>query len=145
MSATRAQKIFRILDYRNTHEDWVRKRLYLVVRPHVGRVPYRWGGTSIRHGMDCSAFTIYVFRKFGVRLPRTAKEQARIGRHVRRYTLRPGDLVFFDASRRRKGIDHVGIYMGRGKFVHSVSGKGVVIQRLRDFPHPVLYGKRILS
>ena len=55
------------------------------------------------------------------------------------------DLIFFDASRKRKGIDHVGIYLGGGKFVHSVSGKGVVIQRLMDFRHPAVYGKRVLS
>lgn len=145
MSTTRAQHIFHILGHDDSQSDWFKQRLYRVVRPYVGRVPYRFGGTSLKNGMDCSAFTRFVFKKFGVNLPRTAKQQAKVGVNVGRYMLRPGDLVFFDASPRRSGLDHVGIYLGENCFVHSVSGMGVVIQRLRDFQHPVVCGKRVLS
>jgi cell wall-associated NlpC family hydrolase len=145
MSTTRAQHIFRILGHDDSQSDWIKQRLYRVVRPYVGNVPYRFGGTSLKSGIDCSAFTRFVFKRFGINLPRTAMQQAKMGMYVKHRMLRPADLVFFDASPRRSGLDHVGIYLGSNRFVHSVSGRGVVIQRLEDFGHPVVCGKRVLS
>ena len=84
---------------------------------------YRYGGTS-RGGFDCSGFTRYVFAKYGISLPHSSKAQARMGTHVSRKDLQPGDLVFFHTFRR--GISHVGIYVGDGKFVHAARrGRGV--------------------
>jgi cell wall-associated NlpC family hydrolase len=92
--------------------------------------PYRWGGTSPDGGFDCSGLVGYVFRTaLGIDLPRVSREQARTGELVAdRAALAAGDLVFFG----RKGrVDHVGIYVGEGKFVHAPSrGKDVTVSSL---------------
>lgn len=87
---------------------------------------YRFGGTSPQQGFDCSGFTSYVFREsVGVQLPRTAADQfANAGVAIDRGGLNPGDLVFFKQNRRR--VDHVGIYVGEGRFIHSPSRGGRV-------------------
>ena len=81
-------------------------------------VPYLWGGTDPSKGLDCSGFTQLVYGNLGVDLPRTSSQQATAGRPVASLAeARPGDLVFFDHSSSRAGIDHVGIYIGNGKMV----------------------------
>lgn len=84
---------------------------------------YRYGGSSSR-GFDCSGFTAYVYRQYGINLPHNSAAQYRVGKPVRRSELRPGDLVFFRTRGRR--ISHVGIYIGNGKFVHASSARGRV-------------------
>ncbi|HET7458968.1 MAG TPA: C40 family peptidase, partial [Gemmatimonadaceae bacterium] len=79
-------------------------------------------------GFDCSGFVQYVYRKHGVSLPRTAAQQGGAGQkvHVALRDLRPGDLMLFDASAKRPGIDHVAMYVGNGRMIHSsASGGGV--------------------
>lgn len=85
---------------------------------------YRWGGTS-RSGFDCSGFVTAVYKSEGVKLPRSSKDMAKVGVKVPKDQLKPGDLVFFK-TRRSSRINHVGIYAGNGKFIHSSSGKGQV-------------------
>lgn len=91
---------------------------------YVG-VPYVWGGTT-PDGFDCSGFVQYVYRKEGVPLPRTSRQMAHAGDAVpaRLSSLREGDLMLF---RGRNGvIDHVGLYAGRDRMLHSSSsGHGV--------------------
>lgn len=84
---------------------------------------YRYGGSS-RGGFDCSGFTRYVYSQKGISLPHRAAEQFRHGKPVSKSELKPGDLVFFQTTRR--GISHVGIYAGNGKFIHASSAKGRV-------------------
>lgn len=84
---------------------------------------YRYGGAA-RGGFDCSGFTSYVYRTKGVNLPHNAAAQFRCGKPVAKGSLKEGDLVFFNTTRR--GISHVGIYIGGGKFVHASSAKGRV-------------------
>lgn len=86
-------------------------------------VPYHYGGTS-RSGFDCSGFTSYIYRKKGVDLPHSAADQFNHGKRVSSRELKAGDLVFFHTTRR--GVSHVGIYAGEGKFVHASSGGGRV-------------------
>jgi cell wall-associated NlpC family hydrolase len=76
-------------------------------------VPYRWGGSSPRTGFDCSGFVAFVYRHFGLSLPHYTVAQFSHGRRVPRGRLRPGDVLFFD------GLGHVGIYVGRGRFIHA--------------------------
>jgi cell wall-associated NlpC family hydrolase len=91
---------------------------------------YVYGGTG-RNGIDCSALVQTSFRANGIRLPRTAAQQARVGMPVDAQNLQPGDRLYFSASGRR--IDHTGLYMGNGLFVHaSGSGRGVIVSRLTD-------------
>jgi cell wall-associated NlpC family hydrolase len=89
---------------------------------------YARGGTG-RGGFDCSGFTRYVFAKYGVSLPHSSAAQAGRGAPVSRGSLQPGDLVFFRTYRR--GISHVGIYVGDNKFVHAATyGRGVRVDSL---------------
>jgi cell wall-associated NlpC family hydrolase len=91
--------------------------------------PYRWGEAR-PGGFDCSGFTKYIYGRKGVSLPRTAAEQFHAGSTVTHHGMKPGDLVFFHTTRR--GISHVGMYVGNGKFVHSSSKKagGVRVDNL---------------
>ena len=94
--------------------------------------PYRWGGTSPDSGFDCSGLVGYVFRTtLGIELPRVSREMATKAdaQLIKdRDELQQGDLVFFG----RKGrVNHVGIYVGEGRFVHSPStGKDVRVDSL---------------
>ncbi len=91
--------------------------------------PYRWGGARRGSGVDCSAYTRAVMRSvYGVKLPRTSVEQFRVGLPVTRGRLRRGDLVFFNINGR--GVSHVGIYLGGGKFTHASNSDGVTIDKL---------------
>lgn len=92
--------------------------------------PYKWGGTS-PSGFDCSGFTQYVFKQFGINLPRISYQQGNGGKAVAKGDLRPGDLVFWDNSSRNVGADHLGIYIGGGKYIHSPQpGSAVKISNL---------------
>lgn len=92
--------------------------------------PYRWGGTSPDSGFDCSGLVNYVFRTtLGIELPRVSREMASNGEKVERAALTAGDLVFF--GRRGTRVDHVGIYVGNGQFVHAPrSGRDVTVSSL---------------
>ena len=83
-----------------------------VARKLLG-IPYRSGGTSPQTGFDCSGFVQYVYAEVGVTLPHYSGSQWSSGRPVDIQTLIPGDLVFFDQ------VNHVGIYIGEGLFVHA--------------------------
>jgi hypothetical protein len=93
-------------------------------------VPYLWGGTDPAKGLDCSGFTQLVYGNVGVDLPRTSSQQATAGRPVASVAeARPGDLVFFDYSSSRAGVDHVGIYIGNGKMIAAPQeGESVKVQ-----------------
>jgi len=81
-------------------------------------VPYLWGGTDPAKGLDCSGFTQLVYGNLGIDLPRTSSQQATAGEAVASMAdARPGDLLFFDNSSSRAGIDHVGIYIGNGQMI----------------------------
>lgn len=81
-------------------------------------IAYKWGGNTPTSGMDCSGFIRYVYQKsLGISLPRTAAEQARVGKKVSIDNLEPGDLMFFNS--RRGSNTHVGMYLGNNKFIQS--------------------------
>lgn len=80
-------------------------------------IPYQWGGDTVVDGMDCSGFVRAVYNLCGVSIPRTSREQYKAGTPVSRAELKDGDLLFFGSS--ESSINHVGIYVGNGKFVHA--------------------------
>jgi cell wall-associated NlpC family hydrolase len=88
-------------------------------------VRYRWGGMSPRSGFDCSGLVAFVYRHFGIKLPHYTVAQLAEGRHVPRWRIRPGDLLFF-------GLGHVGLYVGHGRFIHAPhTGARVRVESLR--------------
>lgn len=92
--------------------------------------PYRYGGDS-RSGVDCSGFVHAIFLSvYDIQLPRTSKEIYRACTAVDIKKIREGDLVFFNYT--GKGVSHVGIYLGNGKYVHASTQKGVVISDLNN-------------
>ena len=103
-------------------------------RKYLG-VPYLWGGTDPAKGLDCSGFTKLVYGNLGIDLPRTSSQQATAGTAVASLAdARPGDLVFFDHSPGRPGIDHVGIYVGDGKMI-AAPQEGEVV-KVQDVGNP---------
>lgn len=97
--------------------------------------PYKWGGSGPL-GFDCSGFVQYVFKQFGVDLPRVSYQQAKAGKRISLDQLRPGDLVAWDNSTRNNGADHIAIYIGNGKVIHAPKpGDAVKISSLWDTAH----------
>jgi cell wall-associated NlpC family hydrolase len=81
---------------------------------------YRWGGTTPL-GFDCSGFVCFVFNPFGINLPRSSASMAQQGEPVRPEAMQKGDLLFFCTTRRARRVNHVGIYLGKGQFIHACS------------------------
>jgi len=94
-------------------------------------VPYRWGGTDPKSGLDCSGLVQLAYKKLGVDLPRLAADQARMGTPVASLAdARPGDLVAFGTP-----VDHIGIYAGDGQMVVAPHrGEVVKIQTITATP-----------
>ena len=112
-----------------------RPRIVEIARRYLG-TPYRWAGAS-PSGFDCSGFVMYVYSRVGIQLPHSSWMLWGVGKPVARKDLRPGDIVFF------RGRGHVGIYVGRGRFIHSPqTGDVVRIQRISD--HGMYDGARRL-
>ena len=105
------------------------RQLERAVNSYLG-TPYRFGGSD-RRGFDCSGFVQTIYREvYGRTLPRTSSRMFEAARPVTLNAARPGDLVFF---RNNFGpIDHVGIYMGGGKFAHSSNANGVIYSSLNE-------------
>ena len=101
--------------------DSVRGEIVRSARSFIG-VPYLWGGNT-QDGLDCSGFTMAVYRLNGLNLPRSSREQFEAGRFVGRDELREGDLVFFSAAGK---VSHVGVYIGDEQFIHA-PGRGRTI------------------
>lgn len=110
--------------------------------------PYKWGGNTPESGFDCSGLVDYIYRHAAdILLPHNSRAMADMqGRKIHRMTeLASGDLVFFG---NHSGIDHVGVYVGQGRFVHAPNSGGTV--RLDDIDGPYWvdhfeYGKRLLD
>jgi cell wall-associated NlpC family hydrolase len=101
----------------NTGKRDLRDAIVASAESFIG-VPYRWGGSSLDEGFDCSGLAMAVYQLNGLELPRSSKEQWRTGARVERSRLSKADLVFFSTAG-WGGVSHVGIYVGDGKFIHA--------------------------
>ena len=102
--------------------------------------PYKYGGNGGK-GIDCSAFTKQVYENsLSFDLPRSAREQYRVGDEVSKDELKFGDLVFFNTTR-RSYPGHVGIYLGENQFVHASRKLGVTVSSLDE----AYYSKRYIG
>lgn len=111
---------------------------------------YRFGGSSVRSGFDCSGFIGYLFREeLGMQLPRSTREMIKIDAPlVKRKELEPGDVLFFSTAGRGR-VSHAGIYIGDDQFIHSSSRRsgGVRIDSLDDsyWRRTFIEAKRVLA
>lgn len=85
--------------------------------------PYRWGGTSLTKGADCSGFVKAVYKKFGYNLPHSSSSLRRVGKSVSYSSKKAGDIVCYSG--------HVAIYTGNNKIVHAANTrKGIIISNV---------------
>jgi uncharacterized protein YceK len=110
---------------------------------------YIWAANG-PSSFDCSGYTRYIFKKYGVSLPRYSGYQANVGIRVNFDELEKGDLVFFDTEKHPKNkVNHVGIYIGNGKFIHASSAKKQVtitsFNKKKFYKHRFLHGQRVLN
>ena len=115
----------------------LRDSVVALARAQLGK-KYRTGGTTPERGFDCSGLVKYVLDAMKIEVPRTSREQSRIGAAVPRDTLqlRPGDLLLF--GKPKAGVSHVGIYVGNGRYIHASSVAGRVIESPLDRPPSAL-------
>ena len=111
----------------------MRDSVVAIARAQVGK-KYRTGGATPDRGFDCSGLVRYVLHTMKVEVPRTSREQSRVGAAIPRDTtqLRPGDLLLF--GKPQSGVSHIGIYVGHGRYVHASSVAGRVIESPLDRP-----------
>lgn len=103
-------------------------RVILEAKKYIG-IPYLYGGNS-KSGIDCSGLIKNCYETIGINLPRTAKEQSKIGNSKNLGQIRPGDIVYFKFKGKREKWYHTGMITFVGdddiRFVHASSGRGVV-------------------
>lgn len=99
-------------------------------------VPYRWGGSSLTGGFDCSGLVYWAYGRLGIKVSHSSYALYGEGRPVARSGIKAGDILFFS------GLGHVGLYVGHGRMVHAPqSGRLVEVVRLRRSN----YGRRLVG
>lgn len=110
---------------RNTERD----SLVELATSQVG-TRYRWGAASPGTAFDCSGLVQWLMASFDIVMPRTSRDQARLGREIPKdpEQMLPGDLLYFADGR---NVDHIGVYIGDGRYVHAANRrKGVIVSEL---------------
>ncbi|HHD82177.1 MAG TPA: NlpC/P60 family protein [Campylobacterales bacterium] len=135
--------LFMFLSQSQAHDFDYYENIFIeeIAKTHLG-TKYVWGGNG-QKGYDCSGFTKDVFEQYGVEIPRNSWKQAKVGQKVSRKNLRKGDLIFFNSAKQKR-INHVGIYLGNGKFIHASSfHKKIVISPLKEYKRFFQWGRRL--
>ncbi|HEX2250333.1 MAG TPA: C40 family peptidase [Gemmatimonadales bacterium] len=116
-------------------------RVLATAKQYLG-TRYRYGGETPAVGFDCSGFVQYVYGRHGVELPRTSRLQAAAGESLplEVAALKPGDLLLFASNGR--GVNHVAIYVGENRILHSSAGAGGVVYDDLSTPRGQWYLKR---
>jgi len=117
-----------------------RENIQRLLDSYLGK-PYVWAEEG-PYAFDCSGLTYNIYGSMGIDIPRTAREQAKVGKRVPFHELHYGDLIFFGPpNKRSRRINHVGIYLGDGWFAHASSkARKVTITNFKDEP---IYMRRI--
>ena len=118
-------------------------KLIKIAKGLVGR-PYKYGAkmSDAPRVFDCSLFIQYIFKEVGVKLPRTAIEQAMVGRKIALKKIKDGDVLFMKGELGRynkyfpQGIGHAGVYIGSNKVIHAERKR--IIGKYKDIYHPEL-------
>ncbi|MBI2519888.1 MAG: C40 family peptidase [Bdellovibrio sp.] len=105
-------------------------------------IPYLWGGTNPQTGLDCSGFVQLVYHRAGLKVPRVSGDQYRLTAYLGPKSVHEADLIFFAMKNPgSQRVDHVGIYVGKGYFVHASFSNGIHI----DSVHNPYYYVRIVG
>jgi len=133
IAAARAQAAPKPFEEMSTSARVLRDSVVQLARAQIG-VRYKRGGTNPDRGFDCSGLIKYIMAGLNLEVPRTARQQAGVGLAINRDTSRllPGDVLTFGRSKR--GVSHVGIYIGDGKYIHASTMAGKVIESNIDRP-----------
>lgn len=113
--------------------------------------PYHFaaGSYATSHTFDCSSFVQYVYGNFGIKLPRSSKDQSKVGTYVQRANLQAGDIIFFYTPGRYASnliVGHVGIYIGNNQVLHTYGSPGVTITDLTkpNWSKRFLFARRVI-
>jgi len=98
------------------------QQIIYFARMFIG-TPYRFGGTDLQTGVDCSGFIFSIMREFGITLGRSSRDMINNGIPIEREDIAPGDLLFFSAN--GTVVTHVALYMGNNQFIHSTDTRGL--------------------
>lgn len=113
-------------------DNW---QLMLEAASWIG-TPYQYGGNTKGIGTDCSGLNLSIYNNvFGQKLHRRSIEQFKLDcKPIKQNKLKQGDLVFFSTTENKSidNINHTGIYLRDGLFIHASSSRGVVVDRLND-------------
>ncbi|MEN4052582.1 MULTISPECIES: NlpC/P60 family protein [Sulfurimonas] len=114
--------------YNLENKNHITKKLYESYEKWAG-VKYCYGGES-KSGIDCSALVQTIYKEaFHIELPRTTKEQIKVGKKVQKKALKEGDILFFKTSYH---VLHSGIYLKKGAFIHASSKYGVILSNIHN-------------
>ncbi len=95
--------------------------------------PYKWGGTSLTHGADCSGFVQSIYAQYGYSIPRTSREQSTYGKRISLSQVQPGDLIFYKHG---STVGHVAMYIGGGRVVHAATSTQGIITSNMNYNQP---------
>lgn len=120
----------------------IRNKVATYAKAKLGK-KYAWGATGPL-SFDCSGFTREVYKSTtGIKIPRVSRDQAKVGTYIKYEELKRGDMVFFDTEKKYSGkVNHVGIYLNNGSFIHASSAKKKVV--ITNFKKKPFYKKRFL-
>ena len=127
---------------KSKHKISIREKIARYAKTKLGK-RYVWGAVGPR-SFDCSGFTRAVYKSVtGIKIPRVSRDQAKVGKYVKYRGLKCGDMVFFDTEKKFSGkVNHVGIYLSNGNFIHASSARKKVI--ITNFNKKPFYKKRFL-
>lgn len=125
---SKSKKVKTPPSYKPQKQNWITTALYSEYKKW-NKTPYKYGGLTT-NGVDCSSLMQLVYKNaFGIKLPRTTKEQAKVGYLISKNSIKEGDLVFFKTGYNTR---HAGIIIESDKFMHASTKYGVIISSMNN-------------